>query len=140
MPESKEAPESIAVHKSGNPVVDWAVHNAWFTVSARISMILLGVTIPVVAFMAIKVWESVQDNFKEIRNTSKETVERFDKLNERLVDIKILQMTVDTSATTLGARIDAQGRRIDRHDRDIDEIKTRIYQLPPSSPIPGRQH
>jgi hypothetical protein len=111
--------ESINVHKSGNRLVDWAVHNATVTVLARGSMILLFVLAPMLGFFLKSAWDDQRDILKEQRDDLKALNNKLADVNSKMGDMKVIAVTIEN-----------MNRRIDKHDNEIEDLRLRFYQMP----------
>ena len=115
--------DTISVNPSGSKVVDWAVHNATFTVMARAAMIVLGIIIPLLGFMIKSAWDDQKSLMKEQRDDLK-------AISSKMVDVRVLTVTMENLNTTMNSRFDAQAKRIDKHDNEIDDLRIRFYNMP----------
>lgn len=103
-------------------------------------MILGGIIVPAIGWLVIQTYASVNNNFGEIRAEMKEhndkiegkfdgIAKQINDLNTQLFAIKLIQQALDTA----NLRIDAQGRRIDKYDVDLDDLKKRVWSIHPST-------
>lgn len=127
------AAHNVEIPPSGSKAADFIIHNAWFTIAARLSMIGMGLAGPIAGYAAIEVWSFVRNSFMEIKQDVKDrgadTSVKFDKvsgeireMNNQLFAIRLLQQAIE-----------AQTKRIDKQDIDIDELKKRVWSTPAPS-------
>jgi excinuclease UvrABC helicase subunit UvrB len=120
---SDEVPSSIEIPRTGNKLVDNMVHSASLAVMSRLGVIAIAVMSPLMGWGASEMWS-------EMKSTINRQERKIDDVAIKIYDIVRLQTTMETINTTMNSRFDAQAKRLDKHDSEIDSMKQRLYQIP----------
>lgn len=129
---------NIEIPHTGNRTVDWAVHSAAINIIMKILIGLTALMIPAFAWGVVQMWLANSERITDLheaalRNTAAAVArntridEKLDKINSNVIDLKILQNTLETLQKTVSIGFDAQGKRIDKNDRDIEELRREMH-------------
>jgi hypothetical protein len=103
-------------HNGNASRVEAAAESALLRLVARTSMaVLVPAGIAFCGWAATEVWASVK------------------KTGEAVNRLEVLITANGGTLQVLNSRLDAQGRRVDQHDTDIERLRERLYALPPRS-------
>lgn len=137
-------PANIEIPHTGNKTVDWAVHSAAVNIIQKALIGFIALFVPVLAWGIAEMWSINREAIKEIKDAANRVGiissdrnvridQKLDLIAASLVDLKILQRDLDVLRQTVTVNFDAQGRRIDHNDQQIEGLRKELYDrfVPP---------
>ncbi len=137
-------PSNIEIPHTGNRTVDWAVHSAAINIVQKVLIGFIAMVIPVLAWGVVEMWNINREAIKEIKDAANRvgilSVDRnvhidqkLDLIAASLVDLKILQRDLDVLRQTVTVNFDAQGKRIDRNEQQVESLRKEMFDrfIPP---------